>query len=144
MNILHVPYKGNGPAAVAVLTGETTMLFGSGPSVVPHINAGKMRAIATTGPKRTMPNLPAINELLPGYEITQWYGLLVPDGTPKEIVTRLHKEIVAGIASPKVSQTLVKLGTQPVSTTPDEFAALIRNETAKYTKLIKAANIKAD
>jgi tripartite-type tricarboxylate transporter receptor subunit TctC len=78
VKILHVPYKGNGPAAVAVLTGESTMMFGSGPSVVPHVNAGRLRAIATTGKKRTIPELPTIAELLPGYEVTQWYGILVP------------------------------------------------------------------
>lgn len=144
VSILHVPYKGNGPAAIALLSGEATMMFGSGPSVVPHMNAGKLRAIATTGAKRSMANLPTIAEVLPGYEVTQWYGLLVPAGTPHEIVARLHKEIVAAVASPKVSQTLQKLGTRPMSTTPDEFSALIRSETAKYAKLIKAANIKAE
>ncbi|HEX2826674.1 MAG TPA: tripartite tricarboxylate transporter substrate binding protein [Burkholderiales bacterium] len=141
VNILHVPYKGNGPAAVAILTGESQMMFGSGPSVVPHIDAGKLRALATTGPKRSMQNLPTMAELLPGYEVTQWYGLLVPAGTPKEIVTRLHKEIVAAVANPKNAAALVKLGTQPHSNTPEEFAAFIRSETAKYAKVIKAAKI---
>jgi tripartite-type tricarboxylate transporter receptor subunit TctC len=144
VNVLHVPYKGNGPAAVAILTGESQMMFGSGPSVVPHIDAGKLRALATTGPKRSMPNLPTMAELLPGYEVTQWYGLLVPAGTPKDIVSRLHKEIVAAVANPKNAQALVKLGTQPHSNTPEEFAAFIRSETAKYAKVIKAAGIKAE
>jgi tripartite-type tricarboxylate transporter receptor subunit TctC len=144
VDILHVPYKGNGPAAIALLSGEATMMFGSGPSVVPHINAGRLRAIATTGAKRSMPNLPTVSEVLPGYEVTQWYGLLVPAGTPQDIVTRLHKEIVAALGTSKVSGTLEKLGTRPNPTSPDEFAALIRNETAKYAKLIKAASIKVD
>ena len=78
VTILHVPYKGNGPAAVALLTGESQIMFGSGPSVVPHIDAGKLRALATTGPKRTMKTLPTMAEILPGYEVTQWYGILVP------------------------------------------------------------------
>ena len=141
VNILHVPYKGNGPAAVAILTGESQMMFGSGPSVVPHIDAGKLRALATTGPKRTIPNLPTMAELLPGYEVTQWYGLLVPAGTPKDIVTRLHKEIAVAVANPKNAQPLVRLGTQPVSNTPEEFAVFIKSETAKYAKVIKAAKI---
>ncbi|HYC47521.1 MAG TPA: tripartite tricarboxylate transporter substrate binding protein [Burkholderiales bacterium] len=144
VKLLHVPYKGNGPAAVAVLTGEATMLFGSGPTVVPHMDAGKLRALATTGAKRSMQNLPTMAELLPGYEVTQWYGILVPAGTPKDIVARLHKEIAAAVANPKHAQLLVKLGTQPVSNTPEEFAAFIRAETAKYAKVIKAANIKAE
>jgi tripartite-type tricarboxylate transporter receptor subunit TctC len=139
--ILHVPYKGNGPAAVAILTGESQMMFGSGPSVVPHIDAGKLRALATTGPKRSIKDLPTMAEILPGYEVTQWYGILVPAATPKDIVSRLHKEIAAVVANPKHAQALVKLGTQPLSMTPDEFAAFIKSETAKYAKVIKAANI---
>ena len=141
VDILHVPYKGNGPAAVAILTGEASMMFGSGPSVVPHIDAGKLRALATTGAKRSIPKLPTMAELLPGYEVTQWYGILVPAGTPKEIVARLHKEIVTAVGNPKNAQALVRLGTQPVSTTPEEFSAFIKSETAKYAKVIKAAKI---
>jgi tripartite-type tricarboxylate transporter receptor subunit TctC len=144
VSILHIPYKGNGPAAVAILTGESQLMFGSGPSVVPHIDNGKLRALATTGPKRTMKELPTMAEFLPGYEVTQWYGILVPTGTPKDIVARLHKEIVAAIGNAKHAQALVRLGTAPVSTTPDEFAAFIRSETAKYAKVIKAAKIQPE
>ncbi len=141
VSILHVPYKGNGPAAIALLTGESQMMFGSGPSVVPQIDAGKLRALATTGPKRSMKDLPTMAELLPGYEVTQWYGILVPAATPKDIVTRLHKEVAAAVSNPRHAQALVKLGTQPLSMTPDEFGAFIRSETTKYAKVIKAANI---
>jgi tripartite-type tricarboxylate transporter receptor subunit TctC len=144
VSLLHVPYKGNGPAAVAVLTGEASLMFGSGPSVVPHIQAGKMRGLATTGQRRSIPELPTMREFLPDYEVTQWYGLLAPAGTPQEIVARLAREIAAAIANPKYAQMYVKLGTEPVSTTPDAFAALIRSETAKYAKVIKAAKITAD
>lgn len=144
VNMLHVPYKGNGPAAIAILTGESQIMFGSGPSVVPHIQGGKLRALATTGAKRSMNELPTMAELLPGYEVTQWYGILVPAGTPKEIVTRLNKEIVGAVANPKHAQALARLGTQPVSTTPDEFAAFIASETAKYAKVIKAAKIQPE
>jgi tripartite-type tricarboxylate transporter receptor subunit TctC len=144
VNILHVPYKGNGPAAVAILTGEAQMMFGSGPSVVPHIDAGKLRALATTGAKRSMPNLPTMAELLPGYEVTQWYGILVPAGTPKDIVARLHKEIVTAVTNPRHAQALVKLGTQPLSDSPEAFTGFIKSETIKYAKVIRAANIKAE
>ena len=144
VKLLHVPYKGNGPAAVAVLTGETTMMFGSGPSVVPHIDAGKMRVLATTGKTRSMPNVPAMTEILPGYEVTQWYGILTPAGTPKEIVDRLNKELVTAVANPKVSQAFVRLGTKPVSNTPAEFSAFIKSEIARWTKVIKAAGIKPE
>lgn len=144
VKLLHVPYKGNGPAAVAVLTGEATMMFGTGPSVVPHIDAGKMRALATTGKTRSMPPLPAMTELLPGYEVTQWYGILVPAGTPNAIVERLHKEIVAALAKPKVSEAFVRLGTKPVSSTSGEFSALIKSEIERWTRVIKAADIKSE
>lgn len=144
VKILHVPYKGNGPAAVALLTGESPMMFGSGPSVVPHVNAGKLRAIATTGKKRTIPELPAMTELLPGYEVTQWYGILVPAGVPKNIVERLNKEIARAIANPKIAGMFVKLGTQPLSNSSEEFSAFIKAEQVKYAKVIKAAGISAE
>ena len=120
------------------------MLFGSGPSVVPHVNNNKLRALATTGKKRTIPELPAMTELLPGYEVTQWYGILVPAGVPKDIIDRLNKEIARAIANPKIAGMFVKLGTQPVSTSPDEFSSFIKSEQAKYAKVIKEAGIKVD
>jgi len=142
--LLHVPYKGNGPAALAVMTGESTMMFGTGPSVVPLAKTGKLRMLATTGLKRTMPELPTFAESIPGYEVTQWYGLLAPAGTPKDIVDRLSREIAKAIANPKVSQLYVNLGTQPLANTPDQFAAFIKAEMAKWSKVIQTANIKAE
>lgn len=144
VKLVHIPYKGNGPAAIGIMTGEASMMFGSGPSVVPHVKTGKLRMIATTGPKRTIPELPAISEILPGYDVTQWYGLLAPAGTPKDIVDRLHKEIARALAQPRVIQLYTNLGTQPGSTTPAEFAAFIKAEGEKYLKVVKTANIKAD
>jgi tripartite-type tricarboxylate transporter receptor subunit TctC len=144
VNVVHVPYKGNGPAAIAVITGETTMMFGTGPSVVPHIQSGKMRVLATTGLKRSMPDVPAMSELLPGYDVTQWYGILAPAGTPKEILDRLHTEIAKAIANPRIAQLYTNLGTQPIADTPEQFAAFIKSETAKWGKVIKTANIKAE
>lgn len=144
VNLLHVPYKGNGPAAVAVLTGEATMMFGSGPSVVPHIKAGRMRGLATTGKTRSIPGLPAMNEFLPGYEVTQWYGILVPAGVPKAIIARLHREIATAIGNREVAERFVQLGTRPTSNTPDEFGAFIKAETKKWGGVIKAAGIRAE
>lgn len=139
--LVHIPYKGNGPAAIAVMTGEATMLFGSGPSVVPHAKTGKLRMLATTGPKRTMPELATVAEVLPGYDVTQWYGLLVPAGVPKDIVDRLSREIGKAIANPKVNQLYVNLGTQPIANTPEQFAAFIKAESTKWARVIKTANI---
>lgn len=139
--LVHIPYKGNGPAAIAVMTGEATMLFGSGPSVVPHAKTGKLRMLATTGPKRTIPELATVAEVLPGYDVTQWYGLLVPAGVSKDIVDRLSREIGKAIASPKVNQLYVNLGTQPIANTPEQFAAFIKAESTKWARVIKTANI---
>jgi len=144
VKLIHVPYKGNGPAAIGIMTGESSMMFGSGPSVVPHAKTGKLRMLATTGPKRTMPDLPAVAETLPGYDVTQWYGLLAPAGTPKEIVDRLHREIARAIAQPKIAQLYTNLGTQPLSSTPAEFTAFIKAESEKWSRVIKTANIRAE
>jgi tripartite-type tricarboxylate transporter receptor subunit TctC len=144
VTLVHVPYKGTGPAAIGVISGETTMLFGSGPSVVPHLATGRLRGIATTGRKRTIPELPAIAEMLPGYEVSQWYGILVPAGVRRDIVERLHQEILRAVASPKVTQSLVSLGTLPETNTPDEFRAFIESEIDKWTKVMKTANIHAE
>jgi tripartite-type tricarboxylate transporter receptor subunit TctC len=144
VKLLHVPYKGTGPAALAVMSGETTMMFGTGPSVVPHMKAGKLVGLATTGLKRSNPDLPTFNEILPGYEVTQWYGLLLPAGTPKDIVDRLHKETVRAVGNPKVAQVLTSLGTLPVTSTPDEFRAFIKSEAEKWGKVIRGAGLKGE
>jgi tripartite-type tricarboxylate transporter receptor subunit TctC len=126
------------------MTGETTMMFGTGPSVVPHLPAGRLRALATTGVKRSIPEIPTIGEFVPNYEVTQWYGILVPTGTPREIVERLNREVIRCVANAKVGQVLASLGTQPATNSPDEFRAFIKAEAEKWGKVIKAANIKAD
>ena len=144
VKLVQVPYKGNGPASIGLMTGECSVMIGSGPSVLPHFAAGKMRALATTGPKRSLLDLPAIAEVLPGYEVVQWYGILAPADTPKDIIDRLSKEIARAIGNPKVAQVLTNLGLQPTSNTPDEFRALIKLEIEKWGKVIKAANIKGE
>jgi len=144
VKLVQVPYKGNGPASIGLMTGECSVMIGSGPAVLPHHTAGKVRALATTGLKRSILDLPAIAEFLPGYEVVQWYGVLAPAGTPKEIVDRLHAEIARTIANPKLAQLLTNMGLVPTSNTPDEFRALIRLEIEKWGKVIKAAGIKGE
>jgi tripartite-type tricarboxylate transporter receptor subunit TctC len=141
VSTVHVPYKGTGPAALAVLTGETVMAFGSGPAVMGHIQTGRLRALATTGAKRTISGLPTMGETLPGYVVTQWYGVLAPAGTPAPIVERVNKEIARAIHNPKVAQQFSSLGAEAVSTTPAEFAALIRSDMEKWGRVIRAAGI---
>ena len=143
VKIVHVPYKGNAPAAIALLSGEAAVMFGRG-SVLPYIRTGKLRPIATTAAKRSTPELPTISETLPGYEILQWYGILLPAGAPKEIVARLNKEIAIALAKPKLAQAYEAAGVDPAPGTPEAFGALMKAETARYAKLIKAAGIKPE
>jgi tripartite-type tricarboxylate transporter receptor subunit TctC len=140
----HVPYSGTGPAAVSVLSGETVMAFGSGPSVTQHVAAGKLRALATTGKKRSNPNLQTMSETLPGYEVTQWYGVLAPVGAPQAVLERLHESISQAIANPKVAQKFVQIGCDATGTTALEFASLIRSDIEKWGKVIKASRIAVD
>ena len=137
----HVAYKGTGPALVSVLTGETAMAYGGGPAAAPHVKANRLRALATTGSKRRSSDLPTIGETLPGYEVSQWFGVLAPAGTPPDIVERLHKEIVRAMANPKVVQQFVALDTDPVSTTPEALLALIKSEIEKWAKVTQVAKL---
>ncbi len=145
IDITHVPYKGGGPAVVATLSGETALYFG-GPSVVHQSKAGKLRAIATTGAKRSkiFPELPAIAETLPGYEISQWVGVLAPAGTPRDIVTTIHTTFVKAINSAKVAQQFAAAGSQPVGNSPEEFAAHIKAEIAKWQKVMGGLKVQID
>ena len=144
VKLVQVPYKGNGPAAVGLITGECSVMIGSGPSLVPHFATGRVRPLATTGPKRSLNDLPAMAEFLPGFEVVQWYGIFAPAGTPQDVIARLHKEIARAVADPKVAQILSNLGLQPVTNTPDEFRSLVRAEIEKWGKVIKAAGIKGE
>ena len=141
VNIIHVAYKGTGPAAVSVLTGETVMSYGGGPAIAPHVKAGRLRALATTGSKRRNRELPTMSETVPGCIVNQWYGVLAPAATPRDILDRLHNEIVRAIANPKVAQQFANLDTDAVTNTPQEFAALIRSDMEKWARVIKIAKI---
>ena len=146
VDMVHVPYKGGGPATTAILSGETSLIFGTGPTVVPHAKAGKLRLVASSGTRRskTMPELPLVSETLPGHAVTQWYGVLVPTGTPQEIIARLNSEIVKAVGNPKVAQQLAGLGADALSSTPEAFAAHIAAEIAKWGKVVKSAGIPLD
>ena len=144
---VHIPYKGGGPGLVALLSGEVVMYFGNVPTVIRQAREGKLRAIATTGAKRTpvAPDIPTIAEAgVPGYEVTTFYGVSVPAKTPRAIVDRLHGEIVKALASPEVKEKLVGLGADPVGNTPEQYTAFMQAEIAKWTKVIKAAGIKGE
>ena len=143
IDLVHVAYKGGGPAVIATMGGETALYFGDGAGVINHVKAGKLRAIGTTGAKRSkaFSDLPAIAETLPGYEIIQWVGVLAPAGTPREIVSSVHATFVKVLGTPKVTQHFAAVGFEFVGSSPQEFAAHIKAEIAKWGKVVKAANI---
>ena len=146
-NIVHVPYKGGGPAAIALLSGEISMIFGEPASVVQQIKAGKVRAIAVTSAKHALalPELPTIAESgVPGYEVTSWNAILAPAGTPKEIITRLNAEINKIIAAPDMRQRLIDNGFEPVGGSPDKATEKIHSEILKWAPVVRAAGIKVD
>lgn len=147
VELTHLPYKGGGPAATAVLGNEAQVLFGSVASTLPHIQAGTLRALATTGLRRLpqLKDVPTLDESgLKGFEVLTWYGFLVPTGTPQPVIDKLHSEAVAVLQEASVKEGLDRLGLAPVGGTPQEFADLIARETATWTKLIKEVGIKPE
>jgi tripartite-type tricarboxylate transporter receptor subunit TctC len=145
--ITHVPYKGGGPAAIALLSGEISMIFGEPATVVQQIKAGRVRAVAVTSTKRALalPDLPTIAESgVPGYEVTSWNAILAPAGTSKDIIARLNTELNKIIAAPDMKQRLIDNGFEPVGGTPEKAAEKIHAEIAKWAPVVKAAGIKVD
>jgi tripartite-type tricarboxylate transporter receptor subunit TctC len=146
INLLHVPYRGNGPALTALLGGEVDVLFPSLASAIEYMKAGKLRGLAVTSAMRSdaMPELPSVGEFVAGYEISTWYGVGAPRGTPAEIIARLNKEINAGLADPKIKGRFADLGATVFPGSPADFGKLIAEETEKWAKVVKFAGIKAD
>ncbi len=143
----HIPYKGSNPAAAAVLAGETQMVFGGVVSSLPFVRSGRLRALAVTSPKRidAAPDVPTMAELgYSGVEASSWYGLFAPAGTPPAIIARLNKEMVALGKNTEHREQLDKQGQEAVYSTPDELAAYVKSESAKWGRVIKTAKIEAD
>jgi tripartite-type tricarboxylate transporter receptor subunit TctC len=147
IDMVHIPYKGSGQAVVDLLGGQVQAMFSGMSSSLPHVKTGKLRALAVTGAKRSpaVPDVPTIAESgFPGFEATAWYGMLAAARTPKPIVARLHAETVKALALPDVRQRLEGVGFEIVGSTPDEFAAYIRSEIAKWAKVVAASGIKVE
>lgn len=145
LQTVHIPYKGGGAVMPDFLAGRIPMFFGSISTLVAHIRAGRLRGIAVTTPKRApaMPELPTFDEAgLKGYDVTGWYGLLVPGKTPRAIVNRLSTELRHTLGDPQIQKRLAARGIDPTPLTPEEFSALIRKEIPKWAKVMKAAGIK--
>ena len=146
IDLLHVPFKGGSPATTATVAGDTQAMF-SGTSTSAQIKAGKLRALAVTGAKRSsdFPDLPTIGEFYPGYEVTIWLALFAPAGTPQPIIERLRTVVAKALVSPEFKEKLNAAGgLEPFVSTPEEFAALIRRDYDKYGKIVKAVGIKVD
>ena len=143
---VHVAYKGGGPGLVALLSGEVSLYFGNLPTVITQARAGKLRALAVTGLKRASaaPDIPTVHESgVPGYEVSTWWGLSAPAKTPPAILERLHKETIRALNDAEVRERLQGLGAEIIGSTPEQYARFIREEIAKWGKVIKAAGIKS-
>jgi tripartite-type tricarboxylate transporter receptor subunit TctC len=148
LDMVHVPYSGNGPAGAAVLGGQVQALFGSMPAVLPQAKAGKLRPLAVGTAKRSpaLPDVPTVAESgFPGFEVSLWLGFFAPRGTPIEIVNRLHADLVKIALSPEMREQFEKNGAEPITNATNlDLERLVRSEIPKYTKVIKAANIKLE
>ena len=146
VNLVHVPYRGQGPALTDLLGGDVQVLFATAPGTTDYIKTGRLRALAVTTASRAevLPELPPVKDFVPGYETSQWYGLCAPKNTPTEIVDKLNKEINAAIADPGMKARLAALGGEPLPGTPAEFGKLIAEETEKWAKVVRTAGLKAE
>jgi tripartite-type tricarboxylate transporter receptor subunit TctC len=146
MKMLHVPYKGSAPAVAAVLGGEIAVTFGTTPAAIPHVQAGRLRALGVTTPKRSpaLPDVPAIGETLKGFDIVLYSGIMGPSGTPREIVSRLNKELARMLTVPAVKEAWAKQGAEPIVMTPEQVTDHLRSDILKLGNLVRAAGAKVD
>jgi tripartite-type tricarboxylate transporter receptor subunit TctC len=147
IDMVHIPYKGTAPGVVDLLAGQVLVMAPNLLTALPHIKSGKLRALAVTSSKRSqaLPDVPTVAESgLAGYDSTQWYGVLAPAGTPREIVSRLHDAIVHALRDAEVGKRLAADGAEAVGSSPEEFAAFIKSESEKWSKVAAAAGIKAE
>ena len=146
VKMIHVPYKGSGPSFIDLLGGQVPLTFDSMVQGLQYVKSGRLRAVAVLGPKRSpvLPDVPTVGETLPGYEVVNWFGMVVPAATPRDIVTRLNTETVKVLRMPDIRERLMANGAEPVGSTPDEFGAFMKSESAKWARVIKEANIRAE
>ena len=147
VDVVHVPYKGGGPAVMDLIGGQVQMLILSAVATLPHVKSGKLRALALTSLTRSpdLPNIPTVSESgLPGYEVVLWYGVFAPAKTPKAIVTRLNQDVVRIMQSPEIGARLASEGGRPVGNTPEQFQEIIKADVAKWAKIVKDAGIKVE
>src|SRR6185295_5713860 len=146
VDIAHVPYKGAAPAVVDVVGGHGHMTFAPAPATLALVQAGRLRALGVTTARRFagLPDVPAIGETVPGYELTSWVGFLAPAATPRALVMRVHATLLETLRTPAVRDALLKSGSEPLGNTPEEFAENLRHELPKWSRIVKEAGIKAE
>jgi tripartite-type tricarboxylate transporter receptor subunit TctC len=147
VKMVHVPYKGSGGAMVDLIAGQVAVMTTTILSAISHLRSGRLRALGLTSAKRSaaLPGIPTIAEAaLPGYDAVQWYGILAPAGTPREVISKLHAGVVRALQDATVRERFASDGVEPIGNTPEEFAAVIRTEMAKWAKVVKEAGIKAE
>ena len=142
----HVPYKGSGPALNDVIAGPLTFMFDQYSTVAPQAKAGKVRAIGVATPKRhhLLPDVPAVAETVPGFQVSAWYGMFVPGGTPRDVVNRLNTEFAKIMRLPDIHERMTTLGWDPVTNTPEQFTAQIKSELAIWADVVKKSGAKVD
>ena len=146
ISMKHIPYKGAGPAITDLTGGQVDVLFDNMPSIIGHIRAGQLRALGVTSAQRSpaLPDVPAIDEVVPGYEASAWFGMAAPKGTPPAVIARLNREVNAALADPAMKAKLADLGGVPLPGTPDQFWAIHKMETEKWAKIVQFSGAKAD
>ncbi len=146
VDLVHVPYRGSAPALTDLLGGQVQVMFDNLPSSIGHIRAGRLRALAVTTANRdkALPDLPTVAETVPGYEASAWFGMAVPQGTPREIIDKLNKQVNAALADPAMQAKLAELGGSLIPGTPEDFGKLIAEETEKWAKVVKASGATAE
>src|SRR5262249_37848104 len=146
VDMVHVPYRGNAPAVIDLIAGQVQVLFADTPSSIAHVRAGKLRALAVTTAERSeiLPGVPTVSEFLPGFEASNWFGVAAPKNTPPEIIEKLNREINAALAEPDIKARLADFGVAPLAGSPADFGKFIAAEAEKWTKVIRAANIKVE
>lgn len=146
VDMVHIPYKGSGPATTELLAGQVQMRFSSIPPVLQHVRAGRLRALAVTSTKRfaLVPDVPAVAETVPGFEVLSWYGVFVPAGTPPSIVKKLNADFAAALNAPDVKALLATDGSEVVASSPEYFGKVIKAEYARWAPVVKAAGAKID
>jgi tripartite-type tricarboxylate transporter receptor subunit TctC len=144
---LHIPYNGNGPAGTALVGGQVDILFGSLPALLPHVKSGRVRALVVGTPKRSpsLPDVPTVSESgYAGFDASLWLAIMAPAGTPAPVIDRLHKEMLAVIGAKETRDALEKAGAEPLTSSPAELAAMIKDGVPKYAKVVKAAGVKPE